>query len=296
MVILHRNLKTRSDKFTMCLRKTPAIQVIHRTLDGAGRHDATQRAAGVAYYAILSIFPLLLGTIALFGYFLPSVNVQDELLTFIGKNLPGARNILIENIAGIVKLRGPAGILSLVILFWSASTMFSALTLAINRAWEIDRYRPFFVRKAGELGMALSTGGLLILSLGASAFSAIIRSSINMQPAQLTILDLDSRLTAFLLILAVFLLLYKLAPYTQTRWRHIWPGALAGAIFFELARTLFIYYLEHFANYQLIYGSITSIIALLVWIYYSALIMILGAEFSFQFSCMRNAATVQNGV
>jgi len=89
---------------------------------------------------------------------------------------------------------------------------------------------------------------------------------------------MGSRLLAFLLVLAVFLLLYKLVPFTKTYWHYIWPGALLAAVLFEIARTLFVFYLENFANYQLIYGSIASIIILLVWIYYSAFIMVSGGD------------------
>ncbi len=164
---LNASLRRAKDR----LLKIPVVQLISRTAEESGNHDATQRAAGVAYYAILSIFPLLLGLIALFGFFLPSVNLQDELLKFVGNNLPGATDILRQNIVSIVKLRGAMGVLSIVVLFWGASAMFSAISLAINRAWDIRRYRPFFIRKASELGMALSTGILFLLSLGTRSLS-----------------------------------------------------------------------------------------------------------------------------
>jgi len=122
-----------------------------------------------------------------------------------------------------------------------------------------------------------------------------MRGELNLPTADLIVLNVVSRLVAFLLILAVFLLLYKLIPNTRTYWSHIWPGALLAAIFFEIARTLFIFYLENFANYQLIYGSITSIIILLVWMYYSAFILILGAEFTFQYSRIRYSMTTLSG-
>jgi membrane protein len=104
-----------------------------------------------------------------------------------------------------------------------------------------------------------------------------------------------SRLTAFLLLLAVFLLLYKFIPNVKTHWRYVWPGALLAAILFEIARTVFVLYLEKYANYQLIYGSIASIIVLLVWIYYSAFITILGAEFTFQYSRLYCPAAAKDG-
>ena len=169
--------------------------------------------------------------------------------------------------------------------------MFSAISLAINRAWDIRMSRPFIIRKASELGMALSLGILFVLSLGASTIISILNGSLNLTTTDFTIVNLSSRFVAFLLMLAVFLLLYKFIPNVKTYWRYVWPGALLAAILFEIARSLFIFYLEHLANYELIYGSITSIIALLVWIYYSALILILGAEFTFQYSHMRNSVT-----
>ena len=273
------------------LLKVPVVQLIARTAEGAGNHDVGQRAAGVAYYSIVSIFPLLLGIIAVFGFFLPSVNLQDELLKFVGNNIPGATNIIKENIANIIRLRGVMSILSIVILFWGASSLFSAISLAINRAWGINKYRHFFIRKASELGMVFSTGILFLLSLGASTIVTLTRGIFNAPATNLTTVYVSGRLIAFLLMFTVFLLLYKFVPNTKTHWRRIWPGALLAAALFELARTLFIFYLEHFANYQLIYGSITSIIVLLVWIYYSAFIMILGAEFTFQYSHMRYPVT-----
>ena len=278
------------------LLKNPAVQLISRTAEGSGNHDTAQRAAGVAYYTVLSIFPLILGFIAVFGFFFPTVNLQDELLNYVGKNLPGATDILKQNIAGIVQLRGALSVLSIVILFWGGSGMFSAISLAINRAWEIRRHRPFFIRKASELGMAISTGILFLLSLGASALTSIARGVFDLSAAKLITVDIGSRLVAFLLILIVFMLLYKLIPNAKTYWRYVWPGALLAAALFEIARTLFVFYLENFANYQLIYGSITSIIALLVWIYYSAFIMILGAEFTHQYGRMHNSVTMGSGI
>jgi len=273
------------------LLKIPVVQLIYRTAEGAGNHDATHMAAGVAYYAILSIFPLLLGLIAIFGFFLSSVDLQSQLLNFVGNNLPGANDILRQNISSVIKLRGILSVLSIIGLLWSGSTVFSAVGLAINRAWNISRFRPFFIRKARELGMVFGIGILFLLSLGASAIISILRGVLHLPAADMIIVNVASWLVAFLLILAVFLLLYKLIPNTRTCWLDIWPGALLAAVLFEIARTLFIFYLANFANYQLIYGSIASIIILLVWIYYSAFIMILGAEFAFQYGRRRYSGT-----
>jgi len=274
--------------------KIPAVQLFVRTVEGAGSHDIGQRAAGVAYYSILSVFPLLLGLIAIFGFFLPSVNLQDALLKFVGNNIPGATNVLKDNIAGIIRLRGVMSILSIIVLFWGASALFSAISLVINRAWDINKSRSFFIRKASELGMVFGTGILFLLSLGASAIVTLMRGALNLPATNDAKVYLSGRIIAFVLMFTVFLLLYKLVPNIKTYWRNVWLGALLATVLFELARTLFLFYLQNFANYQLIYGSITSIIILLIWIYYSAFILILGAEFTFQYSHMRYSVTTDN--
>ena len=290
-----QRLKERSQRVISRLLKIPAIQLIYRVAVGLGDHDTTQRAAGIAYYAILSIFPLLLGLVAIFGFFLPSANLQDALLKFISSNFPGAAGFFSQNIASIIQLRGSMGMLSIVLLIWGASSMFGAINLAINRSWEVHRFRSFFISKANELSMTLSAGVLFLLSLGSSALISVLGGIFGLHSANLIMLDVGSRLVGFLLILVVFLLLYKLIPNTRTYWRDIWPGALAAAVLFEIARTLFVFYLANFANYQLLYGSIASIIILLVWIYYSAFILILGAEFTFQYGRMRNSVITGDG-
>ena len=160
---LNARLQSAKDR----LLKIPAVQLISRTAQASDNHDVAYMAAGVAYYAFLSLFPLLLGLIALFGFFLPSVNLQDALLNYVGDNIPGATNILKQNIDSIIELRGAMGVLSIVIFFWGASAMFRAVSRVINRAWDISRYRPFFIRKASELGMVFGIGILFLLSLGA---------------------------------------------------------------------------------------------------------------------------------
>ena len=92
---------------------------------------------------------------------------------------------------------------------------------------------------------------------------------------------------SFILVLAIFLLIYKFMPNTKTYWKYIWPGAVLGALLFEVAKNLFIFYLER-STYQNIYGSVTPVIVLLLWAYVSSLILLAGAELSSEYGRMRN--------
>jgi len=174
---------------------------------------------------------------------------------------------------------------SVLLLLWSASSVFSALGRAINRAWDVYRDRPFHVRKLRDVTMAVGVGGLFLLSMGATSAFSILESW--HLPFVTGSADLGSRLLGFGFSLGIFLVLYKFLPNTRTYWRYIWLGAVVAAVLFETAKTLFVFYLARFANYESVYGSVASVIILLVWIYISALILILGAEVSAEYGRMR---------
>ena len=263
----------------------PTVQLVVRTVRELGADDASHMAAGVAFYGVLALFPLLLGLIALFGMFLPSQTVQEQLFDFFGRNLPGSVELVEQNINHVIRLRGALGLLSLVGLFWSGSAMFGAVSRAINRAWDIHEDRPFYKRKLRDLSMALGIGVLFLLSLGVSSVVSFLSSA--GLPYSSAAVDIGARFVAFFITLAIFLLIYRFIPNTKVFWRYIWTGAILGAVLFEIAKTLFVLYIDRFTNYEAVYGSVASVIILLLWIYISAFIIILGAEFSSEYGRMR---------
>jgi membrane protein len=103
-----------------------------------------------------------------------------------------------------------------------------------------------------------------------------------------------TELISVLMAFAVFLVIYKFIPHTDTDWSDIWLGALVAALLFELGRNAFVFYLNNFGNYAEIYGSLASVVVLLVWIFISALILIIGAEVASEYARMKRG--VQRGV
>jgi membrane protein len=239
-----------------------------------GNDDATTMAAGVAYYVFLSIFPLILGAISILGYFLPSTEIQDQLFNFFRENIPGAVNVLQANIERVMSLRGTLGILGIIGLLWAGSGALAAIGHAINVAWDIPREMQFYWKKMRDIGLTIGLGLLFIISLGFGVVFNIAQVR-NIPVIGLTIVQIGLRIIAFLLALTIFLILFKIIPNTRTYWRHIWFGALVTAVLFEIGRSLTFLYLTSFSNYQLVYGSIASVIVLLIWIYYSAIIVVL---------------------
>ena len=274
------------------LARFVAWRLVVRTAGELRADDATHMAAGVAYYAVLSLFPLLLALIAGLSLALRSDTVEAELFDFFETYLPGSVELLEKNITAAAPVRGAIGLLGLLGLLWSASAIFGAISRAVNRAWDVHRDRPFYVAKLRHLAMAAGVGILFILSLMITTALQTLGGVTLPGVGSLsflgnTVVSIGGRVLPFLLSFAIFTLIYKFIPNTKTFWRYVWPGALLAAVLFELAKSVFILYLDRFANYQAVYGSIGSVIALLVWMYLSAFVLILGAEVSTEYGRMR---------
>ena len=279
------------------------VVLLVRTVEEMSADDATHMAAGVAYYVMFSIFPLLLGLTAIFSLFLESAaireTVETELTGFVADVLPGSGNFVEENIEATRDFRGALGTIAIVGLIWSGSAVFGAVTRAVNRAWDVHRDRPFFISKPRQLAMALGTGLLFTLSMGSATVARFSDRLDQFDVPGLTFLvDVFGLVllqgTSFILMLAIFLLIYKFMPNTKTYWRYIWPGALVAAVLFEIGKNLFIFYLNRFASFGNVYGSLAPVIILLTWAYFSSIIVILGAELSSEYGRLKQG--VDRGV
>lgn len=280
-IMIAKRLKDRINRAKDRVLSYRPVRLVMGTIEGLADNDASHLAAGVAYFAVLSLFPLLLGFISLAGIFLPSEAVQQAIFDFMEQNLPGvASEIIVDNIDRIIASRGWVGIISLVALFWSSSNMFTAIAIALNRSCGVCERHPFYLRKPRDIALSLSAGFLFL-------FSGVLPTVISLIPA--TNLPLLGSTTNLLLTaigagltVLVFLVLYSFLPTKRPLWRFVWPGALLAAFLFEAGRYVFILFLSNFANFELVYGTIGSAIALMIWIYLSSLILLIGAEFNGQ--------------
>jgi membrane protein len=247
------------------------------------RYMSVRALLYVNLFAIFSLFPLLLGFLAIIGLVLDSQSLQQRLLDFSSQNLPGAAGLVRDNVRGVVGFWGALGAGSILSLIWSAIAVFGAINRAVNRAWDVQEERPFYINKLRDLGMALV---VLVLFLIATSISSAIQLFASRDlgiPGQGFLQDLGLAQLAlwavpWIISFGIFLLIYRFVPNRRTHLRHIWLGAAVATILFEGSKILFVWYLGRFANYTLVYGSLASAIALLLWIYISSLILIFGAE------------------
>jgi membrane protein len=253
-------------------------------LAGAAREtlktNSTITAAAIAYFAIFSLFPLTLLSIAITSFSLGSLMDQHLIVQKMEFIAPALGQLLGTNIDEIIRVRGPVTIVALVSLIWSASTIFYMLTGTLNEIWGNKRSRPFWRRRGLAILFVLAfVGPALILASFAGSLIASLRSWL---PAQIIpIGDAISLVVAILLDIALFMLLYTMLPHGPSTWREILPGALGAGLLWELAKKAFLFFVSTYISVSnLVYGSVAAIIAFLTWAYLSGLIFLFGAFLS----------------
>lgn len=274
------------------LRRIFALRLIARTLQEMSDDDATHMAAAMSYYALVSLFPLTLGLISISSFFSEDAQTQRTIIDWVVSFLPGSEILIQANIDVVLQARGTIGVFALVGLVWTGSAVFGGITRSINRAWDVRQDRPLHISKAIQLVMALLTGLLFLFSTSISTFlRAYERFAYLDIPYASSLVETSSIIilyaSSFVLVLMVFLILYKFVPNTKTYWRYIWIGALVAAALFETTKNLFIWYLNTFTNFGSVYGTLASVVALMLWAYLSGIILILGAELSSEYGRIR---------
>ncbi len=265
---------------------------VRKVINRYAQDDCSYMAASLAYYGLFSLFPLTLALVAILGYLLPISTLEEQILRFSEFYLPGSVDLVRANLAHLVMARQSVSIVALIGLLWAATSGVVALTKSLNRVWRAPTPRPFLLQRLLALGLVMTAGLLFFLSISGSA---ILRFASTI-PAPGTGGDMlvDSllwRITASLLpfvaTFLTFLLLYWTIPNVPQRLAYLWPGALVASLGFEAAKSLFRFYVENLSRYQLLYGSLGTVIVLLLWIYLSAVILLFGAEFSVVFGAYR---------
>lgn len=233
-------------------------------------------AAALAYYLLLALFPLLLLLIAIATPFLTSEDVVRETIRFATNYFPAAGRELRTILEQVVNARGPVTLLAALGLLWSASGVFDLIQRGLNRAWHISQRRPLWRERLVSIVTVVAVGVLFGISF---ATSALVRSGVRLR-FQIggESIEIVGVILTTLLNFALFSIIYKVFPLSQVKFRQVWRGSLLASVLWEIAKIVFVIYLLNFARLSLVYGSIGAVIALLLWGYITATILLFGAE------------------
>lgn len=251
----------------------------------------------IAYYALFSLFPLLLAVLTLGSFFLGDERVQEDIMGWIDRYLPIVSNLVQANIQQALAARNTVGILALLGLLWSASGVFTAMYRAVNRAWDHPKSKLFWREKIYGLSVVFVVGFLLLTTTVLSTLVSVLQSWQGpisgwqplADPRTAVLTGWVSTLVPILLSVFTFIVLYRTIPQSSVTWQDVWLGGLLAGLSWEGGRRLYAWYLANFSRYSLIYGSVGAIIGFLLWAYLSAMILLLGAEFTAQLTAWRRA-------
>jgi membrane protein len=253
--------------------------VIKQSVKDLFTDSGPQWAAAIAYYSLLSVFPLLLAAVAIAAFFVDPQWAIGEITRLLQKFVPQGAVQIESIVRGVFAARGGIGALSLVTLLWTGSRVFGVTILALNIAYDADETYGFWKRTLVELVMMATIGVLLIVALAVRPLLALLSNTLGVLPASPGILLQAAQIALpALLLLAVFFLIYRFVPRTQQSWRPALAGAVVATLLFLAARPLFFYYVRRFGNYNLIYGSVAIVVILTLWAWVMALIMLFGGE------------------
>jgi membrane protein len=251
----------------------------------------------IAYYALFSLFPLLLVLISVVSSVLADENALQAVIDLIGGILPISAGLARRNIEQVLAARGTVNLVAGLGLLWSASGVFTAIYRAVNRAWEGPKSRIFWTGKLFGLAVVLVAGLVLLASTLVSTSVGILQrwdgTIFGWQPfSGPEVAALWGKLSVFvppLISVVTFSVLYRTIPLNRVTWRDVWLGGVAAGLVWEAARQIYAWYLANIATYSLIYGSVGAMIGFLLWAYLSAMILLIGAEFTAQHTAWRQA-------
>lgn len=264
------------------------IDLIKETFQEWSEDKAPRLAAALSYYTVFSLAPLLIIAIAVAGFFLGRGDVQEQILseveTFLGS---GGRDM----VRGLIEDASRPGaslvatIIGIVTLIFGASGVYGQLQDALNTIWEVELAPGAGIwatirKRFLSFTMVIGSGFLLLVSLLVSAaISATSTYFSNLLPGTDFIWQILNLVASYAVITLLFALIFKVLPDVEIEWGDVWTGALVTALLFTVGKFLIGWYLGTSAPGST-YGGAGSLVAILLWVYYSAQILFFGAEFT----------------
>ena len=243
--------------------------------------DVTALGAQLAFFFLLALFPLLIFMVTL----LPYLNLpEDQLFKFLLTYAPEEVYLLIDNTLDEVLSSRNGGLLSVGFLatIWSASNGMNALIKSLNRSYDIEETRPFFIARGISVIFTLLLILLFVVALVLPIFGkqigSILFSYLGYEEGFLQLWNSIRWSIPPIMIFIVFMLLYWIAPNRKLYLKSVIPGAIFATLGWIIVSFGFSLYVSSFANYSATYGSIGGIIVLMMWLYFSGIILMIGGQ------------------
>ena len=271
-------------------------EFITRLYVKAGEDNIFFLAGGIAFDVVFGAIPFLLMLVGIFGIVLsrvvdPTKAVVDYLFTI----LPPSQAVVDRTDAivdSVIAGRTSFGVLGLVLFLWTSTRLIATLRTSLREIFDLPEERGIVEGKVFDVQMVLVAGTLFLANTGITlvldaaqklGIRLVGSRWIDVQTVQLV----WGRLLAFVFIFLMFLLIYRYLPRRRTPWRMAMVAAVFTALAFELLKGLFAVYILHATSWQRVYGALVTPVIIVLWIYYSAVVFILGGEVAHVYELLR---------
>jgi membrane protein len=248
--------------------------------------DLLSSAAQVAFYFAFALFPLLLFLVTLFGIVLESANdLRTEMFFYLRQVMPGSASDLVQKTIDEVTQNSSGGklTLGLAVALYSASAGIDSIRIALNGVYNLTETRPFWKTKLLTLFLTFVLAILITIALGVifygGKFLNLILSYVNLPIQSPFFLGVLQTVTVLVVLVSTFALLYNYLPkHKKSTWVWITPGAIVGIVLWLALSYAFRLYLDYFNTYDKTYGSLGAVIILMLWLYLTALVILIGGS------------------
>jgi len=259
------------------------------------KDDVWGRAAQLAYYFLLALFPLLIFLTATLGLMLGSgEGLRDSMFNYLSQVMPGSAFDLVKTTMNEIAASSNAGKLSFGLLatLWAASNGMGAITQALNAAYDLKESRPWWRQRlvaiALTIGLSVLVIGALLLILWGGKLADFLAAHYGLGGVFTTGWKTLQWPLAFAFMVTSFALIYYFAPdVKEQKWMWLTPGSAIGVVLWLLVSFAFKLYLHYFNSYNATYGSLGAVIILMLWLYFTGLAILIGSEIN---SEIENAA------
>lgn len=268
---------------------------------GFSDHKITKLSASLAYFTTFSLGPLLIVVIFIagkvFGQEAAEGTVYEQVKSFIGAEGASQIQTMIKN-AAVSGKNGVAAVIGIITLLIGATTVFGEIQDSINSIWGVKAKPKAGIMKLVmtrllSFGMIASLGFLLLVSLAITALVEAVGSRLEaMFPdVAVVLLYIVNLIITLGVITALFAIIFKVLPDIRIKWTAIWPGAIATALLFMIGKLLISLYISK-SDIGSTYGAAGSLVILIVWVYYSSIILYFGAEFTKSYALQKGVRIV----
>lgn len=256
-----------------------------RGLVGFFQSDNLTFASSIAYFALMSLFPLLLLALSLLGSATASDTARAAVLDFVLQYFPRQFEFVTTQLDAFRQSRVHLGVAGSLLMMWAALGVFGAIASAVNHAWGVERGPGFLKHKLVSFLMMVAAAVLMLLAVVLVSVQGVVETSwFATAASRVSFLGalqwLASQWASTLLLMLVVGLIFYFVPNAQVRFRDVWVGAIVTGLLLKAALAGFSWYVRDLSRFTLIHGSIAAVVVFLFWVYVNAVIFLYGVEYT----------------